>query len=209
MLYNLVDSIYPMLIYYVAGSVLYILLGTALGDTLVTALTALVMLPVVLWLYSRNKKMGKIRIKKAEYKAWTYILIVVGAVVISQAFTWIMNQAGVTQTFSNEAQESLMAGALVVQIAGFGLIAPVTEELIFRGLLYGRMKSFLKGYQAVLLSSAVFALYHGNMVQIIYAFPMGLILIYVYEKWGDLKAPIVFHMAANLVSVLINAFYKM
>ena len=58
MLYNLVDSIYPMLIYYVAGSVLYILLGTALGDTLVTALTALVMLPVVLWLYSRDKKMG-------------------------------------------------------------------------------------------------------------------------------------------------------
>lgn len=206
MLYNLVDAIYPMLIYYVAGSVLYILLGTVLGDTLVTTLTALVMLPVVLWLYVRDIKAGKISIKKADYKAWTYLLIIAGAVLISQAFTWAMNLAGITQTFSNEAQESLMAGALVVQIAGFGFIAPITEELIFRGLLYGRMKSFLKGYQAILLSAAIFALYHGNMVQIIYAFPMGLILIYVYKKWGDLKAPIVFHMAANLISVLINAY---
>lgn len=206
MLYRITDAVYPILIYYLIGAVLNTVLGTVLSDALVTAMAALAMMPVVIWLYRKDKQLGRAAVEKKKRKVWTYMLIAAAGILISQAFTWLMNAVGVTEVFSNKQQESLLSGEFAVQLIGFGLITPVTEEILFRGLLYGRIKSFLSGGWAMLFAAVLFALYHGNMVQIIYAFPMGLILIWLYEKWGDIKAPIVFHMAANLVSVLINQF---
>lgn len=206
MLYRITDAVYPILIYYMIGAVLNTVLGTVLSDALVTAMAAFAMMPVVIWLYRKDESLGRAAVEKKKRKFWTYLLIAAAGIIISQAFTWLMNAVGVTEVFSNRQQESLLSGEFAVQLIGFGLITPITEEILFRGLLYGRLKGFLSRGWAILFAAVLFALYHGNMVQIIYAFPMGLILIWLYEKWGDIKAPIAFHMAANLVSVLMNYF---
>ena len=55
---------------------------------------------------------------------------------------------------------------------------------------------------AAAVSAALFALYHGNIVQLVYAFPMGLLLAWSYERWGNLSAPVLRHIGANLVGIL-------
>ena len=45
-----------------------------------------------------------------------------------------------------------------------------------------------------------------NLVQMIYGFILGMMLAYVYEKYGSLKAPVAAHMAMNLLSVLATEF---
>lgn len=48
----------------------------------------------------------------------------------------------------------------------------------------------------------MFGLYHGNLVQAIYGFVLGYLAVYIYEKYGSLKASILFHTVINLTSVI-------
>lgn len=77
------------------------------------------------------------------------------------------------------------------------LLAPVTEELIFRGLTLGILERAFPFWQANLLQAACFGLIHGNPVQGIYAFGAGLIFGLLKKKENTLAAPVICHMAVN------------
>lgn len=47
----------------------------------------------------------------------------------------------------------------------------------------------------------MFAAIHGNLLQGLYTLPLGLFMGYVYSKYRTLLAPVLFHAAANLLSV--------
>lgn len=95
---------------------------------------------------------------------------------------------------------------LIWQILGLGIAAPIAEELIFRGLIFKRMRTYCKFPVAMLLSAAAFGIYHGNVIQFLYAFMAGLLFAFVYEKFRNIWAPIVLHMGANLASVAVTEF---
>ena len=59
---------------------------------------------------------------------------------------------------------------------------------------------------AVMISALLFGLYHGNLVQGIYAFIMGCLLALVYEWTGSFVAPVLFHMIANHLSDITYEF---
>ncbi len=77
------------------------------------------------------------------------------------------------------------------------LLAPVTEELIFRGLTLGILERAFPFWQANLLQAAYFGLIHGNPVQGIYAFVAGLIFGLLRKRENTLAAPVICHMAVN------------
>ena len=60
--------------------------------------------------------------------------------------------------------------------------------------------------QAAFLSALLFGLYHGSVVQGVYAFFLGLGAAWLLQRFGTLLAPWLFHMAANLISVLLEHF---
>ena len=95
-----------------------------------------------------------------------------------------------------------MAGQpMWVLFLAVGIFAPVTEELVFRGLVFRRMKDEMKTVTAIVLSSLIFGLYHGNMVQFLYASLLGSLLAVIYHRTGTLWTSILAHMAANLWSL--------
>ena len=77
------------------------------------------------------------------------------------------------------------------------LAAPITEELLFRGLLLRSMAPFGKKF-AIVVSAVLFGLYHGNPIQTPYAFAVGLILGYVALEYNVIWA-MVLHMMNNLL----------
>lgn len=79
----------------------------------------------------------------------------------------------------------------------YGLISPLSEELLFRGLIYRRMKQYFPVKWAILLSALFFGLYHGNLVQALYGTILGAMIAYVYEVSGDFKIPVFAHAVAN------------
>lgn len=93
----------------------------------------------------------------------------------------------------------------LVLFYGSVIIGPILEEYIFRGILYNELKEKFDINKSMIISSLIFALFHQNLVQIIYAFVFGLILAHMYEKYRNLNCVILMHMISNFVSIL--SFY--
>ena len=85
------------------------------------------------------------------------------------------------------------------------IASPLLEEFFFRGVLYGRLKELLSVPGAAVVSSAFFGLYHGNWIQGIYGFFMGLFLSAAMERCRTVKAPVIMHLAANGAALFLNA----
>lgn len=78
-----------------------------------------------------------------------------------------------------------------------GLLAPVTEEILFRGLIQRTLLPFGKKF-AIFVSAFTFGLFHGNLIQTPYAFVVGLVLGFVAAEYNILWA-MVLHMVNNLL----------
>lgn len=84
------------------------------------------------------------------------------------------------------------------------LLAPVTEELIFRGLTLRILERSFSFWQANLLQALYFGLIHGNLVQGIYAFGAGLIFGWLRKEEKTLVAPVICHMAVNASGLALS-----
>jgi len=196
----------PIIIHFLAGNLAVLFWGGYLDASFLTGIAGLVTFPVVYWMYRKDGGIRKEDRQKCPW--WSYLLAAVLGVIANQAISMLMNYFAVTDIFSNEVQEALFQSNFVVQIICLGIIAPVTEEVIFRGLVYRRLKNYLQPWGAVLLGALIFAVYHGNMIQMIFAFPMAILIIWCYERWNSLAIPIVFHAAGNLSAVILSEIMK-
>ena len=80
----------------------------------------------------------------------------------------------------------------------YGVVSPITEEIIYRGITYQRLKRTVGVMPAILVSALIFGGLHGNWVQAVYGTLMGILLAWIYEKNDGFLAPVVIHMVANL-----------
>lgn len=83
-------------------------------------------------------------------------------------------------------------------------VAPMVEEAVFRLGIYGLLRRKLMPKAAAFLSALAFGFYHGNMIQGLYAFLMGVFLAWGYEKcpWGKYRMAVLMHTAANGAALL-------
>jgi len=89
--------------------------------------------------------------------------------------------------------------AVLAVIAIF--IAPVNEELLFRGGLYRFLKSRCRPHLALAITSLLFGLAHANLLEFLPLVLIGALLVRTYERTGRIIAPIVFHAAFNAVNI--------
>lgn len=91
----------------------------------------------------------------------------------------------------------------IVNIIAVSVIPPLVEEFLFRGIVLGKLRIFGDAF-ALFLSSALFAIMHGNIVQIPFAFIVGLALAFLTIKTNSLLPAIVVHFIVNFRSVIIS-----
>ena len=84
------------------------------------------------------------------------------------------------------------------------LLGPLAEEVVFRGMIYGRLRRAFSLVPSMLISALLFGIYHGNWVQGIYASVFGMILAYVYEKTQTIWGSFLLHAVFNLSSYIIG-----
>jgi len=88
-----------------------------------------------------------------------------------------------------------------VIIAG---LAPLAEELFFRGYLQTRLRKRWGRGIAIVISAIAFGVFHLDPIQSVFAAAMGLALGYVAERSGSIRPAIAGHVFNNLVAVLIS-----
>lgn len=174
----------------------------------ITAITSIVALPFLIWMKKRDLKKetaaGIVPNKKAPLSK--YILIAGISIPLAIGLNNILTLSNLAEysVSYQETAEALYTPALWVQILCLGMIVPIAEEYIFRGLIFKRMRRNSSPVRAIISSALFFGLYHGNSVQMIYGSLCGLLLAYLYEKYGSMKAPIFAHMLMNIVAVVLT-----
>lgn len=86
----------------------------------------------------------------------------------------------------------------------FGVVSPLAEEIVFRGVIYNRLKKYFPVWIAILTSAVLFGGYHGNLVQGIYGFLLGIVIAWLYEVTGKFRIPVMFHAFANISVFLMT-----
>lgn len=84
-----------------------------------------------------------------------------------------------------------------------GIIGPILEEFLFRGIVFNKLKIFNNKKISIFLTSLIFSLVHGNIFNMINAFILSYIAIYLYDKYKTLLASIILHISVNTTVVLI------
>ena len=164
---------------------------------LIAVLPLLPMLRQELLLY--NKESVQLEKSGLREKALTVLLILILAVSSSVGLNILLSLTGLVQA-SKAYQDVASQQYSVVFGAGavlFGLISPIAEEIVFRGLVFNRMRRYFSTIAAIIASGVLFGVYHGNLVQGIYGGCMGILLAYLYERMRSFLMPCLFHAAAN------------
>lgn len=96
--------------------------------------------------------------------------------------------------------------SLFMLIFWMGIVAPIAEEMIFRWLIYLRLRDYMRMGAAAVISGLIFGIYHGNLVQAIYASLLGIAFAYILEQSGNLFSSALLHIGANTWSLLLSEY---
>ncbi|MDO4323426.1 MAG: CPBP family intramembrane metalloprotease [Lachnospiraceae bacterium] len=210
----------PLLLHMMVSELAVALLGSYLDPAACTTIASLLVIPAAFMMYRkdcgrisseagrRQSKRGFLQGEQTECSKGRLlcfgVFCFIAGGVLNILWSGLLNAMHIPDYFSNQTQEALLAGEMLLQVIGLGILVPVAEELVFRGLIYKRMKRFFSVRISVLLSAALFAVYHGNPIQMIFAFPMAIALAAVFEHGKLFIFPVLFHMGANLTAVFLN-----
>lgn len=103
-----------------------------------------------------------------------------------------------------ESSSFVFSGNMVTVVIATVIMAPIVEEIVFRGLVYTRLKKGMPAVLAMILASTLFGLAHGQWLWMIYTSVFGMVLVWVYERTKSLFASMLLHFGYNLCPVLLG-----
>ena len=155
--------------------------------------------------YVREKAMG---MKKSLTLKTGTALIFCGAI-LSLIVNYVLAVTGFTESSESYQQvaETQFALPLWLAILFYGILTPIVEEQVFRGIACNWLERNVSPVMGVVGAALLFGVFHGNLVQMLYASIMGLFLGYVNLRCRTLLAPVLVHSAANVAIYLITYFF--
>lgn len=145
---------------------------------------------------------------KENNKEINIFAMIAFGVMLSMAAGSILSAMNIDNIYGSYEKTSslLLNGNIVYRLFALGVIAPAAEEIIFRGLVFNRVKKQYGSLYGIVVSSLMFGVFHFNLVQGLYAFIIGMAFAYCYELTGDLKVPVYMHMSINVLTVLSDYY---
>lgn len=142
-----------------------------------------------------------------DRKTWSYCSsskVLIASVVFILALGLWTNYLSELADLPNSMQETFeMMMRHPLGIIAIVIMAPIVEELLFRGAIEGYLlRKWKHPAGAIVFSSLVFGLVHGNWVQAPFAFVIGLALGWMYYRTGSLLPGILMHFVNNSTAVL-------
>ena len=79
---------------------------------------------------------------------------------------------------------------MIIEVIGLGVIVPVLEECLYRGVIFRRIRDMVDARKAIFVFRADFCRCAWKYCTVLYAFVFGLLLSYAYETYESIKAPV-------------------
>jgi membrane protease YdiL (CAAX protease family) len=127
---------------------------------------------------------------------------VLGLAIVTGYFNPEPEEQQIVMFFRDQVKHGDYRAVVAVFITA-AVVAPVVEELFFRGFFYPTLKRYLGPAVAALLVSALFALVHANVSSMLGLFGLALCLTVAYEWSGSLLVSMAMHSFFNTLSLLV------
>lgn len=169
------------------------------------------MLPLAfLKLISDRKKLEPMRF---EIKlSWEALALISCGVVCLFAFSYVngimMDVLRIPdgESLITEATEKMSDNGLILQFITLALVPAFCEEFLFRGVILSNLMPYGRA-TAIVISSVLFGLMHGNLEQFLYTTVGGIMLGLIYVLTDSIWCSVLMHMINNSISVLQIAIY--
>lgn len=162
---------------------------------------------------------GKIRkkplytfISEEKYPFMVYVmsaLMAIGLRMLVAVYYYFSGSVAVLRESIEKAAEfspSLNTpAALLIALFGTVVMAPIFEEVLFRGIVMRELLNIMRPWAAILLQGIIFGVAHGVLFQSFFAGMVGVALGIIYYKTGDIKTAMVCHGMFNYSVVITGA----
>lgn len=149
-------------------------------------------------LYHKPNNLGKALGNTVAVYGFAQIFNILTLVIIF-LLNKLAGETAIDNPISSAAPQSLETGLVFMLLAG--IIAPIFEEFMVRGLVLGELKQYGNGL-AIFVSALFFGVLHGNFSQFFYTTAMGIALGYITYATGGILASTIIHAIVNMISVI-------
>jgi membrane protease YdiL (CAAX protease family) len=95
--------------------------------------------------------------------------------------------------------------SFLIVLIGVGVLAPIAEELYFRGLLYGWFRQRYGVIVGIVVSSLLFGMAHFDSIAVVFSsMIIGAVMAYMYQRTGSLWVAIAMHVITNTTAVFLT-----
>lgn len=149
------------------------------------------------------------RVSAGEWAAAGLLIIGVSGVItllmagISELAKYVPAIDTALKNYIELSQNFIGSGNIPMVILTTCIVVPIAEDLVFRGIIQGELRRVLPAWAAVLLQGVIFALVHGDPIQISYVIIPAIILGTVYEWTKSIYVPIALHMLFNFLGAAV------
>lgn len=140
-----------------------------------------------------------------------YLMVVVGASLSIFTAVFIQTVKIIPNSWiekNAESTNSLNDGNVLFALLSALILAPIIEEIVYRGLIFKIFSKASNPAIAIVMSALFFGIAHWNPLQSSYAFLVGLVLAYSYYKTKSIWVPIFLHCSYNSAPIFTSSLLK-
>lgn len=183
------------------------LLSSTIVDTLVTvvlyALTLLIVIGVPYW--ARQIRTSYEELGLTRWPSWMDLLLAPAGFIVYLILSWLLGAIAdailpwydLTEAQSVGFEGITLQYEFLLAFVCLVVLAPVAEELLFRGYLFGKLMKHVPVWAAALVTSVLFGLVHGSWTVGVDVFALSLVLCSLRVMTGSIWSSTVLHMIKN------------
>lgn len=165
----------------------------------------IIIIPII---YKKSEKTPYIK-SSVKKDFWKMIVIgfgvfSLGNILVSILLYFLKDLPSITRTLETLDEVSNFSSGFFLTFLVIVILAPITEELIFRGILFEEINRLFDYKFAILSTALLFGIYHFNILQGVNTFVMALILAIVYYYRKNILDSILIHMVNNFLALILT-----
>lgn len=135
----------------------------------------------------------------------TYVLAIFGALTLMLGIDMLVVFTDISGKVAPglSGQALLKTGSLWSMLLVIGVLIPVIEEFVFRGIVYNVLKFRMKLPLAMLVTALIYTLLQGGRDRSPYLLALGFLFAYAYEYFGTFAMPVILHVVSSVTWVFI------
>ena len=177
------------------------------NDNLLSTLIADIMFVLVAMLLIKLSKQSiKARLKINKITLKTIVTVILIALALNFVFqsTQFLFPESMRGELASEMDTDLSGVKSFIGFITVVIIAPFSEEILFRGLILGELAKCFNMHIAIILQAVLFGVMHGNIIWSVIAFLSAVLYGYFIRKYENIFTPVAGHMSVNLLSFILT-----